>query len=175
MRRSISVNMSRIDIQKGQSIADYFLDLINKYDLTPDQLRIEITETAYAEDPGMLIKTTEELRSSGFRVEMDDFGSGYSSLNMLNDVHVDCIKLDLKFLNINDDPERCRTIVGHIVQMANDLGMDIIAEGVETEVQAEFLHSIGCSKMQGFWYYKPMPVPELEKTDKWNLYKTIDI
>ena len=98
---------------------------------------------------------------------MDDFGSGYSSLNMLKDVMVDCIKLDLNFLAVKGDPKRCRTIVSYMIQMSKDLGMDMIAEGVETEAQAEFLHSKGCSKMQGFWFYKPMPVNEAENLDEW--------
>ena len=162
-RRSVSVNVSRDDIREGRDIPGYFNNLIQTYGLTPDQLHIEITETAYVENPKILISTTEELRSMGFQVEMDDFGSGYSSLHMLKEVPIDRIKLDLHFLTASGDPEKCRTIVSCMIQMVNMLGMEIIAEGVETIEQAEFLESKGCSDMQGYYFFKPMPVQEFEK------------
>ena len=161
-RRSVSVNVSRDDIRKDVDIPRHFFNLIEAYDLNPDQLRIEITETAYVEDPKLLISATEELRSMGFQVEMDDFGSGHSSLHMLKEVPVDRIKLDLHFLTESGDLEKSRTIVSCMVQMVNQLGMEMIAEGVETEEQAKFLKSKGCSAMQGFYFYKPMPVSDFE-------------
>jgi EAL domain-containing protein (putative c-di-GMP-specific phosphodiesterase class I) len=110
-----------------------------------------------------LIRTTEELHELGFAVEMDDFGSGYSSLNMLKEVSVDRIKLDLHFLTETGDPVKGRTIISHVIKMVQALGMGIIAEGVENSDQAEYLHGLGCSEMQGFYYYKPMPADEYEK------------
>lgn len=163
IRRSVSVNVSRCDFQEDRDIPGQFLSLIQKYDLTTDQLRAEITETAYVENPALLIDTTIKLRELGFTVEMDDFGSGYSSLHMLKEVPVDRIKLDLHFLTESGDVEKGRTIVGCMVNMVKLLGMKIIAEGVETVQQAEFLKSQGCSDMQGFYFYKPMPVEEFEK------------
>ena len=160
--RVASVNVSRDDIREDRDIPGQFCDLIRKYGLTPDQLHIEITETAYVENPEILIETTEKLRSFGFQVEMDDFGSGYSSLHMLKEVPVDRIKLDLHFLTASGDPEKCRTIVSCMVNMVRQLGMDMIAEGVETVEQAEFLDKQGCSEMQGYFFYKPMPVQEFE-------------
>ena len=163
IHRTISVNVSRSDIRADRNIPGQFYDLIQKYGLTTDQLHIEITETAYAEDPALIIQTTVKLREFGFQVEMDDFGSGYSSLHMLKEVPVDRIKLDLHFLTEEGDPERCRIIVDHTVTMIQALGMSLIAEGVENVSQAQFLHSIGCSEMQGFYFYKPMPVEEFER------------
>ena len=99
----------------------------------------------------------------GFQVEMDDFGSGYSSLHMLKEVPIDRIKLDLHFLTASGDPQKCRTIVSCMIQMVHLLGMEMIAEGVENVEQADFLRSKGCHEMQGFYFYKPMPVHEFEK------------
>jgi EAL domain-containing protein (putative c-di-GMP-specific phosphodiesterase class I)/GGDEF domain-containing protein len=159
----VSVNLSRNDIKGERNIPECFNSLIEKYGLDVDQLRIEITETAYVEDPDVLISITERLRDLGFHVEMDDFGSGYSSLHMLKEVPVDRIKLDLHFLARKGDPERARIIIRHITQMIGSLGMDMITEGVETKEQAEFLYSTGCSEMQGYYFHKPMPVQEFEK------------
>ncbi len=160
--RSVSVNLSRCDIREDFDICGHFCELIRTYGLTADQLRIEITETAFVEDPDLLIRTTVSLREAGFQVEMDDFGSGYSSLHMLKEVPVDRIKLDLHFLTGTGDPEKGRIIVTQIIQMIQSLGMGLIAEGVENASQARFLLSRGCPEMQGFYFYKPMSVKELE-------------
>ena len=161
--RSISVNVSRCDIREDRDIPGQFSSLIQKYNISPDQLRIEITETAFAENPDLLISNTIKLRELGFQVEMDDFGSGYSSLHMLKEVPVDRIKLDLHFLTSSGDQKKSRTIVSYMIQMVEKLEMKMIAEGVETNEQAEFLHDQGCSEMQGYYFYKPMPVEEFEK------------
>ena len=160
--RSVSVNVSRDDINESRDISSQFSRLIQTYDLTPDQLRIEITETAYVENHDILIEATQKLRDLGFQVEMDDFGSGYSSLHMLKEVPVDRIKLDLHFLTSSGAPEKSRTIVRCMINMVRLLGMQMIAEGVETVEQAEFLDSQGCSEMQGYYFYKPMPVEDFE-------------
>ena len=162
-RLAVSVNLSRSDFVKNPHLPEYFRELIRSYDLTPDQLHLEITETAYVENPDLLITTTQKFREYGFRVEMDDFGSGYSSLNMLKEVQVDRIKLDLHFLTETGDPQKGRIIVEHMIKMAHALGMGLIAEGVEREEQAHFLHSLGCLEMQGYYYYKPMPSETYEK------------
>ena len=162
-RRSVSVNLSRFDIRANPDIAGFFRDLLRSYDLTPDQFRIEITETFYVENSAILISTTEQLRAFGFRVEMDDFGSGYSSLHMLKEVPVNRIKLDLHFLTASGDMEKSRTIVSYMVQMIRSLDIEILAEGVETAEQARFLRSRGCSEMQGYYFFKPMPEEEYDK------------
>ncbi|MCR5402880.1 MAG: EAL domain-containing protein [Butyrivibrio sp.] len=162
-RHSVSVNLSRSDIREDRNIPGIFYELTKKYDLDPDQLRIEITETAYVENPGFLIKNTSELREYGFQVEMDDFGSGYSSLHMLKEVPVDRIKMDLHFLTGSGDMEKSRIIITQVIKMIDLLGMKLIAEGVETKAQADFLEEIGCKEMQGYYFYKPMPVDDFEK------------
>lgn len=162
-RRSVSVNLSRRDIREELDIPEHFHRLIQTYGLEAGQLRVEITETAYAENPDLLISTTVRLRELGFQVEMDDFGSGYSSLHMLKEVPVDRIKLDLNFLTGKGDPEKGRVIVSHIIQMVHSLGMHLIAEGVENVDQARFLLGRGCAEMQGYYFCKPVSVQEFEK------------
>jgi len=159
---SASVNLARNDILKDDSIPVRLRDLVQFYDLTSDQLRIEITESAYVEESVLLIGATLKLRELGFAVEMDDFGSGYSSLHMLKEVPVDRIKLDMNFLTGTGDPEKGQIIISQVITLVNLLGMDMIAEGVETVKQARFLQERGCSEMQGYYFYKPMPVSELE-------------
>jgi EAL domain-containing protein (putative c-di-GMP-specific phosphodiesterase class I)/GGDEF domain-containing protein len=166
MRQSVSVNLSRCDIRDGGDIAGHFSRLMREHGLTPDQLRVEVTETAFVEDPGLLISTTEKLRELGIVVEMDDFGSGYSSLHMLKEVPVDRIKLDMHFLTSSGDLEKGRIIVSDMIGLVGRLGMEMIAEGVETKGQADFLREHGCSEMQGYYFFKPMPVESFEKLGK---------
>ncbi len=163
IKRFVSVNVSRNDIREDRDIPKQFYNLIQKYNLSTDQLRIEITETAFAENSDLLIHTTEKLQEYGFQVEMDDFGSGYSSLHMLKEVPVDRIKLDLRFLTDAGDLEKGQLIIGYMIQMIHSLGMQLIIEGVETVEQADFLMDQGSMEMQGFYFYKPMPVEEFEK------------
>ena len=161
-RLSASVNLARNDVLKDTNIPGHLYNLVQSHGLTPDQLRVEITETAYVEDSALLIATTMKLRELGFAVEMDDFGSGYSSLHMLKEVPVDRIKLDLNFLTGTGDPVKGHAIVSKMIELVSLLGMDLIAEGVETVEQASFLQERGCSEMQGYYFYKPMPVSDFE-------------
>ena len=161
--KHVSVNLSRCDIKDNNDISKIFDNLIKKYNLSPDQLRIEITESAYVENPNVQLEVTDKLRRLGFQVEMDDFGSGYSSLNMLKNVTVDRIKLDLNFLTSSGDQKKSRIIVSSIIKMLISLNVNMIAEGVETKEQADFLLSEGCSQMQGYYFYKPMPVEDFSK------------
>ncbi|SCZ77054.1 EAL domain-containing protein [Pseudobutyrivibrio xylanivorans] len=110
----------------------------------------------------MLNKTTDTLRSYGFQVEMDDFGSGYSSLNMLKELSVDRIKLDLRFLTGPGFEDKGQIILSYLIQMFQLLGIDLLAEGVETLEQANFLKEKGCVEMQGFYFHKPMSVIDFE-------------
>ena len=159
----VSVNLSRCDIKDDKDISEIFDNLIKKYNLSPDQLRIEITESAYVENLNVQLEVTDKLRRLGFQVEMDDFGSGYSSLNMLKDVTIDRIKLDLNFLTSSGDQKKSRIIISSIIKMLISLNVNMIAEGVETKEQADFLLSEGCSQMQGYYFYKPMPVEDFSK------------
>lgn len=158
---SISVNISRLDIY-NPNLCQTLKSLVEKYHLPPSYLKLEITESAYMETPEQLIEVVSTLQGMGFTVEMDDFGSGYSSLNTLKDVPVDVLKLDMKFLSLGDNDSRGGNILSSIVRMARWLQLPVIAEGVETKEQADYLNSIGCSFMQGYYFSKPMPDQEFE-------------
>lgn len=158
----VSVNISRRDIYNPK-LCNIILGLTEKYGIPPYMLRLEITESAYMEEPTQLIKVVEKLKSLGFIIEMDDFGSGYSSLNTLKDVPVDILKLDLKFLSSEGTNKRGGSILTSIVRMANWLTLPVIAEGIENVKQAEFLKSIGCYTMQGYLFSRPIPEDEFLK------------
>lgn len=152
----VSVNLTRYDI-----FSPNFIEKLEKarmaYDVPSKYLRIEITESAAIGNSKFINDAIEKLHSYGYVVEMDDFGSGYSSLNILKDINFDIIKLDMKFLqNENETANKGGTILSSVVRMLNWLGMPIIAEGVETMKQAEFLRSIGCDYIQGYLYSKPL-------------------
>lgn len=152
----VSVNLTRYDI-----FSPDFIERLEKarmvYDVPPKYLRIEITESAAIGNSKFINDAVAKLHSYGYVVEMDDFGSGYSSLNILKDINFDIIKLDMKFLqNENETANKGGTILSSVVRMLNWLGMPIIAEGVETMKQADFLRSIGCDYIQGYLYSKPL-------------------
>lgn len=159
----ISVNVSRNDIYSEDLISN-LLELISKYDLNTDQLHLEITETAYAQTHNQLAQVIGNLSKEGFIIEMDDFGSGYSSLNMLSEVPVDIIKLDLLFLNKKSaDSKHNKSILKLIVNIAQELNLDLIAEGVETLEDINNLQEIGCKKAQGYYFAKPMNAKDFLK------------
>lgn len=158
---SVSVNISRMDIY-NPGLSEILLDLVKEYEIPVSMLKLEITESAYVEHPKQLIEVVKRLQGYGFIVEMDDFGSGYSSLNTLKDVPVDVLKLDLKFLSDDDGSGKGGNILSSVVRMAQWLGLPVIAEGVETRSQADYLKSIGCYHMQGYYFAKPMKASELE-------------
>ncbi len=152
---SISVNVSRKDLYH-EDMPDFLRGLIANYGITKKSLHLEITETAFSEDSEQLIRVLEERRSDGFVIEMDDFGSGYSSLCFLKDLPVDVLKMDSAFITSTDKSHRRGRIVTSIIQMAYAIDMQVIAEGVENKSQADFLKSVGCLKMQGFYFGQPM-------------------
>lgn len=159
----ISVNVSRIDIF-SLDVPKYLISLIEKYDISPELLKIEITESAYAEEGDAIIDTINELRDYGFIIMMDDFGSGYSSLNMLKSVPVDVLKMDMRFLEINEnEEEKGIGILESVINMARQMRIPIVVEGVETLSQESLLRKMGCSYTQGYYYYKPMPIEALEE------------
>ena len=160
----ISVNISPADFY-FLDIYKEFVNIVKKYDINPSRLKLEITETVIMKDVESRLMIVENLRDFGFTVEMDDFGSGYSSLNMLKDISVDVLKLDMGFLYKTKDEEKNRKIIGMIVQLSKALDMPVICEGVETQSQFEFLKSIKCDYFQGYLFAKPVPVEEFEKTN----------
>lgn len=158
----ISINVSRADLLRG-SVAQKLTSLIEKYKLTSDLLRVEITESAYMDNPQQLIMEINELRNHGFMVEMDDFGSGYSSLNMLKDLPINVLKTDLKFLDATGFEDRKNQILDSVIHMAHQIGLEVVAEGVETKEQADYLMKLECEIMQGYYFARPIPVHEFEK------------
>ena len=158
----ISVNVSRADIYQAD-LLDILLGLIEKYELSPEMLHLEITESAYTEAPDQIIDTVERLRNQGFIIEMDDFGSGYSSLNMLNQMKLDVLKLDMKFIQNETAKPMEQGILRFIVELANWMNLSVVAEGVETLEQLEHVRGIGCDYVQGYFFAKPMPGSDFEK------------
>lgn len=159
----ISVNVSRMDIYQYR-IEDVFCQLIQKYELDPKMIEIEITESAYTEDFHHLINAVSKLREQGFIVLMDDFGSGYSSLNMLKDIEIDVLKIDMKFLEMGGYGALKSTgILESIIQMGKWLGLRMIAEGVETKEQMDNLLNLDCEYMQGYYFYKPLSLESFER------------
>ena len=157
----ISVNLSRHDFVRKNFI-DKILGIVDGYDIPHNLIHLEITESAYVEDPKLLINSVKRLKDSGFVVEMDDFGSGYSSLNMLKDVPVDVLKLDFRFIQ-DSASGNGNIILRSIIDMAHAMELGIIAEGVETEEQNELLKSMNCFKIQGYFYARPCPSGEFIK------------
>ena len=158
----ISVNVSRADVYQSH-IVDTFSDLIRKYDIDPAYLHLEITESAYTENTSHIISTVEELHKRGFIIEMDDFGNGYSSLNMLSQMTLDILKLDMKFIQNELAKPVEQSLLNDIISMAHRLHLSVVAEGVETKEQEERLQEVGCDYAQGYYFAKPMPVKEFEE------------
>ena len=157
----ISVNMSRYDIYR-KNYVDQSEKLREKYDIPVKYLHMEMTESSAIGGMELVSGVLKKLHELGYIVEMDDFGSGYSSLNVLKDLEVDVIKLDMRFLS-GDIGGRGGTIISSIVQMAKWLGTPVIAEGVETIEQADYMKSIGCNYIQGYLYSKPVPENDFRK------------
>ena len=158
----VSINVSRIDIF-NIDIVEHFSALADKYQVKQGLIEIEITESAYAENMSIADKLVQELRNKGFKVLLDDFGSGYSSLNMLSTLKLDAIKLDAKFLQIDGEHQRGIHVLESVITMAKGMSLPMIIEGVETQAQIDFLDQFGVRYIQGYYFYKPMPISEFEK------------
>ncbi|MCR5453104.1 MAG: EAL domain-containing protein [Lachnospiraceae bacterium] len=154
----ISMNLSRADFE-NTDIFGHIIHTVGKYAVPRDMLHIEITESMLGRDSEYMLSQIEHFHEEGFQVWMDDFGSEYSSLNSLKDYNFDELKIDMKFLS--NFSVRSQKIIASVVNMAKQIGIKTLAEGVETEEQFEFLRSIGCEKVQGFYFGKPMPVDSL--------------
>jgi len=152
----VSVNVSRLNLFNAHLTED-IIAMVRRYQLDPALLKLEITESAYTDNPEQLLTATKALRDYGFEIMMDDFGSGYSSLSMLKDLPVDVLKVDMRFLADMDQNGRAANVMTSIVRMAKWLDIVVIAEGVETQAQISFLRSIGCDGAQGYFYSHPLP------------------
>jgi len=153
---TISANMSRLDIYSAD-ICGQLTGLAKKYDVNPAVFRIEVTESVYMEDPGQMLDLTRQLNAAGFAVLIDDFGNGYSSLNMLMNMTVSSLKLDMGFIRSVGSDERTNCVVSSIVRMAKWLEMSVVAEGAETQTHVDYLRSIGCDRVQGYYFSRPVP------------------
>ena len=158
---SISVNVSRADIY-NVDLADILVRIVQRYELPPSRLHLEITESAYTEDPKQIIDTVGHLRELGFIIEMDDFGSGYSSLNMLNELPIDILKLDMKFIQSETVKPCAQGILRFVIDLARWMRLSVAAEGVETRDQLAHLDELGCDYVQGYYFGRPMPCREFE-------------
>lgn len=160
--RSISVNISAKDFYLTD-LYESVTGLIEKYQINPACLKLEITETAFVLDVHKQMELVRKLQEYGFVIEIDDFGSGYSSLNNLKEIMADMLKMDLKFFEKTGDDNRAEKIVTSVIKLANDLGMPVIAEGVETAEDMEIIKAAGCQIVQGYYYAKPMSVEAFEE------------
>ena len=158
----ISVNISRVDIYNPK-LCDVIIGLVEKYEIPVEYFQLELTESAYTENKELLNDVMKRLQEYGFVMMMDDFGSGYSSLNMLKEIPVDVLKVDLHFLAGEDDNGKGGNIISSVIRMAKWLDLQVITEGIETKEQVDFLRSIGCTDGQGFYFSKPIPMAEYEK------------
>lgn len=157
----ISVNVSRLHIH-NKDLLDTLIRLTEQYRIPRGMLELELTESMFPDNMQALFTMVRDLQDAGFVLAMDDFGSGYSSLNMLKDMPLNVLKIDCEFFGETDEETRGRTVVRHTVAMAHELDMRVVAEGVETESEADFLSETGCDTAQGFYFARPVPVPAFE-------------
>lgn len=159
----VSVNMSRAHLSYSDFL-DRYESIRKKYEIPSSLLEIELTETLVFENPQLLSEVIDKIRSCGYSCSMDDFGSGYSSLNVLKNIRVDTLKLDRAFFSQTDTvTKREEDIISVVVELARRLNMKTVAEGVETDCQASFLKRTGCDMIQGYLFSRPVPVEDFEK------------
>ena len=158
----VSLNFSRLDFEL-MDVCDVLEEYVNKYNINKDYLHIEITESALSENFELLSKSIDRIKKSGYTVWLDDFGSGYSSLNVLKDYEFNVIKIDMKFLSNFEENSKSKDIIETIIELSNKLGMKTLTEGVETLKQAEYLKQIGCGRLQGYLFGKPFKLEDFEK------------
>ena len=157
----ISINMSRMDFIRRED-THKIITLAKQYNIDPKDVHLEVTETAYMDNPGSVLDGVNELKDYGFAIEMDDFGSGYSSLSVFGEMPVDVLKLDMLFIQQKQSDKGDKTIK-YIIDLAKALDLKVIAEGVETVEQASRLQNMGCDYAQGFFYSRPIPMDEFEE------------
>ncbi len=155
----ISVNISRAHFTR-EDLAEHICAIVDKYQVPHDVIELELTESAFFDDKSVLLDTVKKLRDAGFPVSMDDFGAGYSSLNSLKEMQIDVLKIDADFFRGVEAEERGLLIVSEVIGLAKKLNMKIVAEGIESKEQVEFLTEQECDLIQGYFYAKPMPVAE---------------
>lgn len=152
----VSVNMSRVDLETDNVISTMD-ELVAKYDIPRELLHLEVTESVYEDDSARLVDVVGKLKDDGYTIEMDDFGSGYSSLSMLSELPIDVLKLDMGLIRSESRYSNKKGVMSFVLSMARWMGFKTIAEGVEKKDEVDFLRSIGCDLIQGFYFAKPMP------------------
>ncbi len=157
----VSINVSRIDML-DPNLPDILLDIVRENGITPQELMLEITESAYTQDSEQIIEMAERLRTEGFVIEMDDFGTGYSSLGMISQLPLDVLKLDMQFVRRAFQENSDTRMIEVVLDIANHLGVPVIAEGVESEEQMRVLRELGCNYAQGFYFSRAVPPEEFE-------------
>ncbi len=167
----ISVNISRLHFANAH-LAEIITDIVDSYEVPHNLIELELTESAFLQNKQMLIDTVVRLREYGFLVSMDDFGAGYSSLNSLKDLPLDTVKLDGELFRLTDEVERGLCVIRNTITMAKDLHMKVVAECIETREQVEFLCTVGCDVIQGYYFAKPMPAGEFEA--RYHSFQRID-
>ena len=155
--KPISVNVSRVNLCNPQ-IVDRITELTKRYEIPPELFQLELTESAYMDNPVVMKQVIKKLRSNGFTILMDDFGNGYSSLSILKDMEIDILKIDMSFFGDSEIPGRGENIIASVVRMAKWLNIPSIAEGVERKDQVNFLRGVGCEFVQGYYFARPMPI-----------------
>ncbi|MBO4354471.1 MAG: EAL domain-containing protein, partial [Clostridia bacterium] len=157
----VSVNLSRVDVF-DPTLESTLNDVLSENGLDHDVIRLEITESAYTENADQVTRVAGSLRKAGFAVEMDDFGIGYSSLNMLSSMHIDVLKMDRNFIAKIENSEKDVQMVAFILGLAKNLNIEVVAEGVETEAQVKILKDLGCTFVQGYYFSRPLHSAEFE-------------
>ena len=164
----IAINLSRVDVEQ-ETVMERLLGLCEKYNLGNQWLKMELTESMCSEEDALIMNRMRMLRNLGYKVAVDDFGSGYSSLHMLKKMPIDILKIDKSFLDVDMKMDiKDEIVIRDIISMGKHLNLQIIVEGVETREQSDFLESIGCDIVQGYYYGRPMSVKEFEKALKEN-------
>lgn len=158
----VSINVSRVDIY-NEDIVKILCNLVKKYDLEPELLHLEITESVYINDSGKINVVLNQIKEKGFIIEIDDFGSGYSSLSILSEIPMDIIKMDMKFFQSEKNTKVKQKIIYSVIKLAKWMNLFVIAEGVETKEQLDYLRKMKCHFGQGFYFAKPMPAEEFEQ------------
>ncbi len=161
----ISVNISRAHFTR-EDLAEHICNIVDKFQVPHNVIELELTESAFFDDKYILLNTVKKLRNAGFIVSMDDFGAGYSSLNSLKELNIDVLKIDADFFRGTDTEERGMLIVSEVIDLAKKLNMKIVAEGIESREQVDFLAEQECDLIQGYFFAKPMPIDEF--VEKYN-------
>lgn len=152
----VSVNVSRVEFY-NPTLCEDIRDIAKSHNVSPDLVKIEITESAYADNPVQVQEAVKKLHGYGFTVLMDDFGSGYSSLNMLKDLPIDILKIDMRFLDDLEESQKASIVLESIIRLAKWMKLGVVSEGVETQREWEYLRSVECDSVQGYYFYRPMP------------------